>query len=300
MSNVFRYAHSVKEFHLSLHISPDACIDLQMHTTYSDGRWSAEELFDYLAQEGFDLVAVTDHDRVDTVATIQKLGAQRHVSVLPAVEISAEWHGSMADVLCFGFDPHDQALRAVADLVRQKATTNAQEVYEELIHRGYSFPRREEVLMATKGELRVAGNCATLLMKHGYVKDWSSALEMIRDAGYREMKADMAETVEAVHRAGGVALIAHPGRGKREPQEFTYYTPELLDQVRAEIPIDGIEVYYPTHSPEMVENYLGYIQQHNLLMSAGSDSHGPPGRMPIKYRAELCRRLLERVGIQVQ
>src|SRR5450432_2021325 len=125
-----------------------------MHTTYSDGRWSAEDLFDYLAQEGFDLVAVTDHDRVDTVATIQKLGVQRHVSVLPAVEISAEWHGSMADVLCFGFDPHDQALRAVADLVRQKATTNAQEVYEELIHRGYSFPRREEVLMATKGELR--------------------------------------------------------------------------------------------------------------------------------------------------
>lgn len=77
MSNVFRYAHSVKEFHLSLHISSDACIDLQMHTTYSDGRWSAEELFDYLAQEGFDLVAVTDHDRVDTVATLQIRGKSR-------------------------------------------------------------------------------------------------------------------------------------------------------------------------------------------------------------------------------
>jgi 3',5'-nucleoside bisphosphate phosphatase len=285
---------------LHLHISPDACIDLQMHTTYSDGRWSAEDLFDYLAQESFDLVAVTDHDRVDTVATIQQLGIQRQVSVLPAVEMSAEWHGRMGDVLCFGFDPHDQALRAVADQVRQKAATNAQEVYGELVRRGYSFPRREEVLAATKGELRVAGDCATLLMKHGYIKDWPSALEVIRDAGYREMKADMAETVEAVHRAGGVALIAHPGRGKQEPQEFTYYTPELLDQVRAEIPLDGIEVYYPTHSPEMVESYLAYVQQHDLLLSAGSDSHGPPGRMPIKYRAELCRRLLERVGIQVR
>lgn len=281
-------------------ISPDTPIDLQMHTTYSDGRWSAEELFDYLAQEGFGLVAVTDHDRVDTVVSIQHLGAQKHVPVLPAVEISAQWRGKMGDVLCFGFDPHDQALRAIADQIRQQAATNAQEVYEELLRRGYRFPRRQELLKATQGELRVAGDCATLLMKHGYVKDWPSALEMIRDAGYREMKADMAETVEAVHRSGGVALIAHPGRGKLEPEDFTFYTPHLLDQVRAEIPLDGIEVYYPTHSPELVETYLAYAQQNDLLISAGSDSHGPPGRLPIKYRAELCRRLLERVGIQVQ
>jgi 3',5'-nucleoside bisphosphate phosphatase len=93
-----------------------------------------------------------------------------------------------------------------------------------------------------------------LLLKHGYVEDWSNALALITDAGYREMKANMHETVEAAHRSGGIALIAHPGRGLREPKEFTYYTPELIDQVRAEIPLDGIEVYYPTHTPEMVEN----------------------------------------------
>src|SRR5436305_15172846 len=98
----------VKEFHLHIHLSPDTPIDLQLHTTYSDGRWSAEQLFNYLSHEGFGLVAVTDHDRVDTVASIQQLGAQKQVLVLPAVEISAQFHGKMADVLCFGFDPHDQ------------------------------------------------------------------------------------------------------------------------------------------------------------------------------------------------
>src|SRR6185312_8234 len=170
-------------------------------------------LFDYLAQEGFGLVAVTDHDRVDTVASIQQLGIQKHVPVLPAVEISAEWHGKMGDVLCFGFDPHDKALSAIADRVRQRQKDNAEEVYEELLHRGYQFPHRQEHLAATMGELRVAGDCGSLLIKHGYVKDWPGALELVADAGYREMKADMAETVEAVHQSGGVALIAHPGRG---------------------------------------------------------------------------------------
>jgi predicted metal-dependent phosphoesterase TrpH len=290
----------VKEFHLHIHLSSDTPIDLQMHTTYSDGRWSAEQLFNYLAEEGFGLVAVTDHDRVDTVASIQRLGARKHVPVLAAVEISAEFRGKMGDVLCFGFDPHDQALRAIADDVRQRQKDNAEEVYEELLRRGYQFPHRKAHLAATAGELRVAGDCGILLIKHDYVNDWPSALELVTDAGYREMKADMAQTVEAVHRSGGVALIAHPGRGLREPQEFTYYTPDLLDQVRASIPLDGIEVYYPTHSPELVETYLAYAQQHDLLVSAGSDSHGPPGRMPIKYRAELCRHLLERVGVEVQ
>jgi 3',5'-nucleoside bisphosphate phosphatase len=290
--DVFSHIVQHKELHLLTRLSPDTLIDLQLHTTYSDGRWSAEQLFDYLAQEGFGLVAVTDHDRVDTVASIQQLGAQKKVPVLAAVEISAQFHGKMADVLCFGFDPHDQALRAIADDVRQRQKDNAEQVYEELQRRGYRFPHSEV--------LRVAGDCGTLLIKQGAVPDWPSALALVTDAGYREMKADMRQTVETAHRSGGVALIAHPGRGLREPQEFTYYTPELLDQVRAEIPLDGIEVYYPTHSPELVEIYQAYAQQHDLLVSAGSDSHGPPGRMPIKYRADLCRRLLERVGVEVQ
>ncbi len=281
-------------------ITPDTPVDLHLHTTYSDGRWSAEQLLDHLAQEGFGLVAVTDHDRVETVVGIQQLGVQKHVSVLAGVEISAEWRGQMGDVLCYGFDPSDEALESLAKRVRQGQKENAEEVYAELLRRGYQFPRRQELLAKHAGELRVAGDCANLLVKHGYLNDWPSALEMIRDAGYRECKADMAEAVEIVHRCGGVALIAHPGRGLREPQEFTFYTPELLDQVRADIPLDGLEAYYPTHSPELTETYLAYAQQHDLLVSTGSDSHGPPGRLPIKYRADLCQRLLQRVGIGMQ
>jgi hypothetical protein len=81
--------------------------------------------------------------------------------------------------------------------------------YEELVRRGYKFPLREELLAATQGELRVAGDCATLLVKHGYVKDWPGALATIRDAGYREVKADMAETVETVHRERQVVGLSY-------------------------------------------------------------------------------------------
>jgi predicted metal-dependent phosphoesterase TrpH len=121
-------------------------------------------------------------------------------------------------------------------------------------------------------------------------------MQMITQAGYRSITADMGETVDAAHRSGAVCLIAHPGR--RE-SSFTYYDTALLDQVRAEIPIDGIEIYHPYHNKDMIETYLQYARTHDLLLSTGSDAHCHRGRMPIKHRAEMSRKLLERLGITV-
>lgn len=279
-----------------LTIAPDAPIDLHMHTTYSDGRWPAQELIDYLVNEGFELVAVTDHDRVDTVATIQELAAQKQLPVLAGVEMSTEWHGKMGHVLCYGFDPQQNYLRAITEMVVGRQLDNTYEVYEELRRKGYEFTRQEEVLAANGGKLHRPADNGRLLREHGYAPDWQSALQIIREAGFRSIMADMATTVDAAHRSGAVCLIAHPGRNERN---FTFYDIALLDQVRAEVPLDGIEVYHPYHSPEMIKAYLEYVRKHNLLYSTGSDSHSIPGRMPIKHRAEISRELLERLGIQV-
>lgn len=91
-----------------------------------------------------------------------------------------------------------------------------------------------------------------------------------------------------------MCLIAHPGRD----DGFVCFDVPLLDQLRHEIPIGGLEVYYPAHTPEQMALYREYARQHRLLISAGSDSHGPD-KQPIKYRADLYRELLERVGIQL-
>lgn len=281
--------------HLTL--SPNALIDLHMHTTYSDGHWPAEQLITYLADEGFDLVAVTDHDRVDMVASIQDLGAQRNLPVLAAVEMSTDWHGKMGDLLCYGFDPLANELQTLTESVIRRQLENTHAVHEKLLSQGYLFPRQEEILAKRGGQLHLAGDNIALLRAHGYAPDYATALRMITEAGYTSSKVEMAEAIEATHRSGGVCLIAHPGR--REPH-FTFYSPDLLDQVRAELPLDGIEVYHPTHSPESTEIYQAYVRQHKLLQSAGSDSHSIPSRMPIKYRADLSRDLLERVGITVK
>ncbi len=279
-----------------LTLAPDASIDLHMHTNYSDGRWPAQQLIDYLVAGGYDLVSVTDHDRVDMVASIQDLATEKNLPVLSGVEMSTEWNGNMGHVLCYGFDTEDNYLSAVTEEVVRKQLENTQEVHDELLRRGYAFPREEQVLAENGGKLRRPSDNGRLLREHGYAGDWQTALKMIREAGFRTIMANMAETVDAAHRSGAVCLIAHPGRREHG---FTFYDPDLLDRVRADLPLDGIEVYHPYHSPEIIETYLEYVRKHNLLLSTGSDSHCIPGRMPIKYRAEVSRQLLERLGIQL-
>lgn len=278
-------------------LTPDASIDLHMHTTYSDGRWPAQQLIDYLANERFDLVAVTDHDRVDKVAEIQALGAEKNLPIISGVEVTTTWNGKMAHMLCYGFDPANNALAAVCEGVARRQLENTHEVNEELRRQGYEFPRQAEVLAETNGELFRPIDNARLLVAHGYAPSNPAGVQMMIKAGFRTIMADMFETVEAAHKSGAVSLIAHPGRGGGD---FTFYDTALLDQVRADVPIDGIEVYHPYHSKETVETYLRYVQENNLLYSAGSDAHGHAGRLPAKHRAEIVSKLLERLGIVLQ
>jgi 3',5'-nucleoside bisphosphate phosphatase len=268
-----------------LTLAPDAAIDLQLHTTFSDGNWTAEALLDHVAAAGFALVAVTDHDRVDTVAEVQRLGAARGVPVLAAAELSATWEGQMLDLLCYGFDPLAQhPLATLAATTRQSQLANLRETYAELQRRGYRFP--------DTAEPRHLGDLIALMEQGGYAIGLGDA---VRGAGFRWIMADPAAVVDAAHRSDALCLIGHPGRG----EGFVRLDTPQLDRLRAIAPFDGLEVEHPTHTPEQSAHFLAYAQRHNLLISTGSDSHGPPGHLPIPYRAETSRALLEHLGIQI-
>jgi len=279
----------------NLVLSPDAPIDLQMHTTYSDGIWTPEQLIDYLVNEQFALAAITDHERLDTAVALQQLAAQKQLPLLIAAEMSTSWNGELTDVLCYGFDPQGKDLNNLAQDALRRQHEITQEVYAKLLGKGYTFPRKLEVLGESGGEPRDGNDLVRLLVHHGYGSDTESPGHIVFDAGYFYATSDLAAVVDAVHRGGGVCLIAHPGRGKG----FTRYDASLLNQLRREIPIDGFEAYYPAHTAEQTAMYLNYAEEHHLLTSSGSDSHGPFNK-PIKYRAALSQRLLERLGIQIK
>jgi 3',5'-nucleoside bisphosphate phosphatase len=277
-----------------LTLDPNAPIDLQLHTTFSDGRWDPAQLLDHVAAEGFALVAVTDHDSPWTAAEVRQLGAARGIATVPAVEMSSTWEGQFLDLLCFGLDPADSgSLDAIAADTRRRQLDNLRETYAMLLRQGYQFPHADEVLAAHGGEIGDMHDIIVLLDRHGHMANINDVLD---GAGFQLMTADPAEIVAAAHSAGAVCLIAHPGRGG---SSYDFDAPKL-DRLRATVPVDGLEVYYPSHTPERAEQFRAYAQVHGLLVCAGSDSHGPQGQLPIKYPAYLVRDLLARLGVAVR
>ncbi|MFI5272935.1 MAG: PHP domain-containing protein [Ktedonobacterales bacterium] len=271
-------------------LAPDAAVDLQLHTTFSDGRWTAVQLLDHVAGEHFALIAITDHDRPDTIGEVQRLAAERGVRVVPAVEMSSRWQGDLCDILCFGIRSGPSDLAAIAADTRHRQAENVRAVYAALRRNGYDFPHAAELLPESAGEPRQLDDLMALMRAHGYADGMGRALEA---AGFVWMTADLGAIVVAAHAMDAIALIAHPGRG----DGFACFDADQLDLLCASIPIDGLEARHPSHTPEQVEAFVAYARAHGLLVSSGSDSHGPPGAMPIKYPAGTCRDLLLRLGI---
>src|SRR5258708_13933192 len=112
--------------------------------------------------------------------SIQDLAAEKNLPVLAGVEMSTVWHDKMAHMLCYGFDPQQNYLSAVTENTVQKQLENTHEVHDELLRRGYTFPREEEVLADNGGKLnRPTDNCR-LLHRRGNASDWHKSLTMIR------------------------------------------------------------------------------------------------------------------------
>lgn len=265
-------------------------IDLQIHTIYSDGQWQPDALFAHLAQERFRLVSITDHDSIDHLDELRSLGNAHGVYVLPGVEMTTNWRGKNAHLLCYAATFRGDALGRIARGTVASQLANTRAVYEELLHKGYRFTPQASL------PTRPIDN-ARLLQSHGYAETLDVALRMIADAGYRSISVPLAEAVAAAHADGALAILAHPGRGGGE---IVRYDIPLLSEMLADVALDGIETRYPTYSEEQVAAYSMFAHQHGLLVSAGSDSHGPAQRLPVAYPASTCHELLERCGVVVQ
>jgi 3',5'-nucleoside bisphosphate phosphatase len=276
-----------------LKLAAGAAVDLHLHTTYSDGRWTLEPLLDYLLREEFGLAAITDHDRTDTLAVVQQQALEKHLPVLVGIEMTTSWKGEYTDLLCYGFDPQHNALGDLARDLLLRQQENTRQVFEHMQKHGLTFsPEALPSVLAKPSAAQPHAIIACLLIE-GYKIDDPAVRKILRGSGITLAASEPAKVVEAAHRSGCVCILAHPGRD----DGYVTYDDPLLDEFREESPIDGLEVYHPLNTPARAEIYREYVRRHHLLTSAGSDSHRPD-QAPIKYRAELCRGLLERVGIQ--
>lgn len=273
----------------------DERADLHMHSTYSDGNLTPEEIVRHARRAGLQAIALTDHDTVLGLPAAMEEGRTAGVEIVPGIELST--HSDHWDIHILGYfiDPQDDELNRQLDRFREERIKRAERMVKRLNHRGIGVTM--EMVMAEAGHGSVGRpHVADAMVKAGLA---DSVNQVFRDyIGYNgiayEAKFEVAPEagIELIHQAGGVAFLAHP----------SLQMPEKAVLRMIQGGLDGIELDHPYVSEAARSHYRRMVVQYGLLESGGSDCHGrsdPPliGRYGIPY--EGVRRMKARRPAQI-
>ena len=245
-------------------------IDLHLHTTASDGRLSPAQLVARARASGLTTIAVTDHDTVAAIAEATNVARAAGIRVVPGIEVTAVDDGRDVHMLGYFFDPLSEPLAAVLEHQRALRVSRVREIGARLAALGMVIDVESVLLAAAARPGSSVGRpqVARELVRAGYVASVQDAFDKWlatgRPAFITRTGPSPATIVDAIHDAGGLASMAHPGVTRRD---------ELIGPL-AEHGLDAIEVYHSDHSPEDQQHYLMMAQRRNLLVSGGSDFHG--------------------------
>ncbi len=248
------------------------CIDLHMHSIFSDGHQEPEFLVDWAAHLGLSAIALTDHDNTRGVDRAKARGEQVGVEVIPATEITVSFSGGTFHLLGYFVDHHNQDFnRRLEEQVVQRNLRNSR-IVELLAENG--MPITEAELKEEAGEAVVGRpHIAKLMVKHRYVREFRDAFDLWIGDGkpcYVEKENfSPKDAIELVLSAGGVPVLAHPRWLNLPSEKLEPYIEELVGYG-----LRGLEVIYSDHPDSLQDQLKQIAQKFDLLITGGSDYHG--------------------------
>ena len=249
---------------METHIPP---CDLHVHSDYSDGTMSPEDIVSYAHAIGLSALSITDHDTL--AAQEEALGAGRRlgIEVLTGIEFSIEEEGASVHILGYCFDPRNEALLAsLAELSRARIV-RARAIVRRLEEHGVAIPFEDVLVEAGRGSVG-RPHIARVLHRRRCVSSVSEAfVRYISDSAPCNVPKEVLprETVvRLIDGAGGVAVWAHPGWNIKKT--------DLLERLIAS-GVRGIEVWHPNHNERMQAEILAVARERALVCTGGSDYH---------------------------
>ena len=224
--------------------------DLHLHTRYSDGTFTPRELVEHAAKLGFAAIAVTDHDTLDAIPEALAAGQELGVEVIPGVEITSRIDTQELHMLgyLFGDSWHEPNLRKVLDHATRVRRERVEQFVAKLNELGIALTV-EDVYACSECGTVGRPHVALALIKLGFVTSVDEAftrfLKRGKPAYVERYRMEASETIGHIKRAGGVAVIAHPGLNYLDKRLH-----EMVDQG-----MSGIEVWHSRHTPAQVEHY---------------------------------------------
>lgn len=233
-----------------------------------------------------------------SVPEAQELAERHGILLVPGVEVTTRWDGRQWHLLVYGIDPASPRAWRFArllDYLADQLWAAAERGIQVLERHGHRLPSLLEVV---DGQPLRPFHVLTAAIRDGHATNLATAHELTKRYG-EAMQVDvpLAETVELAHEAGGVCVVAHPGRNDGAGILDAAWLDRMLDVA----PVDGLEGHYRSHSDDDTARYRAMASERGLLVSAGSDSHAPGFPVdPKPYPAAWIAPLLGRLGIEVE
>ena len=243
-------------------------VDLHTHTTASDGTLAPRALVREAVRRGVRVLAITDHDSTEGLAeALAEAALHPPLRIVPGLEINCDVPGSEVHVLGYGVDREAEWFQEFLREQRVERVARVRRIVERLGELGMPMTTDEVLAVCPEGSPG-RPHVAQVMVQRGYVRSVREAFDRYLHANgpanVPRRRLTPREAVAVIRRAGGVAVLAHPGLADRDA-----LIPELVAAG-----LGGIETYYPEHSAAQVAHYLELCRAHDLVATGGSDFHG--------------------------
>ncbi len=240
-------------------------VDFHLHSNVSDGLFSPRRVMEIAASAGLSVAALTDHETVSGLPEAKKAADDLNLELIPGVEISV--YENNREIHLLGYYPKQlEELKSALVDIRGKRFKRMNLIVGKLRSLGFKL-EPEEVLVeagdAAPGRLHLA----RLMVKKKFVHNISEAFQIYLNQGkpafVSKESLSAAEVLDLLHQVGAITVFAHPGKAGRE----------VLEELVAK-GLQGIEVFHPDHSRDLIRYYSDYTAARGLLVTGGSDFHG--------------------------
>jgi len=244
-------------------------VDLHVHSTASDGKYTPEEIVRKAAALGLRYIALTDHDCVDGIAAAAEAArAFPDIYFIPGVEISTDVPEGEIHMLGYFIDYTGRELADTLKRFRSSRENRARGMVDKLRGLGIDIDYARVTEIAGGGAIG-RPHIAQAMLEKGYIENFKEAFDKYigrEGPAYVEReKMTPEDAVALVVRSGGIPVLAHP---------FTVKGPEQWVPVLKAAGLAGIEAYYKDNTPEDTRNTLALAEKHGLIATGGSDFHG--------------------------
>jgi predicted metal-dependent phosphoesterase TrpH len=242
--------------------------DLHIHSFYSDGCFSPEEIVEQGKRQGLKYISITDHDTIGSQYITKN--KEEDINIIPGIEFSTEYKELEIHILAYFIDIENEKLNKTVDRLKEARIDRSIEIINKLktinIYLDINDFKSEEDYSIGRG------NIAKEMVRKGYAKTFKEAfnnhLIQGKTAYVRGEKQGYKETLDTIIESGGIAVLAHPG---------SIYRRIEIEKTIKELKcygLNGIEVYHPSHGKEEIISYYNLSKKYKMIVTGGSDFHG--------------------------